>query len=85
MPLDEKEVFGIAKSITKWTYSKFTKESFDDYAARTHSHRIQSIRGKISKGGGRPINKNSENYIKPWDSLGISRRKYYLLKASKNN
>ena len=48
--LDEKEAFSIAKSIAKWTHSKFTEESFEDYVIRTHTSEIQSIRGK--KGGG---------------------------------
>lgn len=60
----------------KWTYSKFTKESFEDYVARTHTSDIQSVRGKKSKGGGRP----SLNNI--WDVLGISRRTFFRKKTT---
>ncbi|MDJ7515437.1 replication initiation protein, partial [Salmonella enterica] len=45
-PLDEKEVISIAKSISKWTYSKFTQQSFDEYVKKTHSAECQSIRGR---------------------------------------
>ncbi|MEZ2684890.1 hypothetical protein ACBQ20_08820 [Proteus vulgaris] len=77
--LDEKEAFSIAKSIAKWTHSKFTEESFEDYVIRTHTSEIQSIRGK--KGGGksrsgRPkgsIDLYSVNQIKPWVNIGVSR------------
>ncbi|MEY0847253.1 primase C-terminal domain-containing protein, partial [Providencia rettgeri] len=79
-PLDEKEVFGIAKSIAKWTHSKFSQESFDEYILRTHESKIQSIRGckggKISRGGGRP------SLGEPWLQLGISRRTYFRNKGS---
>ncbi|ECM3730855.1 TPA: primase C-terminal domain-containing protein [Salmonella enterica subsp. enterica serovar Typhi str. CT18] len=30
-PLDDHEISGIARSIAKWTYVKFTKESFNEY------------------------------------------------------
>ena len=82
--LDEKEAFSIAKSIAKWTYSKFTKSSFDNYVIRIHSSDIQSIRGalggKKSKGGGRKRNEFSDRSIKPWVYLNISRSTYYRMK-----
>ncbi|MCP5613298.1 primase C-terminal domain-containing protein, partial [Klebsiella pneumoniae] len=53
-PLDDNEVSSIAKSIAKWTNVKFNQESFEDYVARTHSKKIQALRGSKSKGGGRP-------------------------------
>ncbi|WP_235597429.1 primase C-terminal domain-containing protein, partial [Salmonella enterica] len=64
-PLDEKEVISIAKSISKWTYSKFTQQSFDEYVKKTHSAECQSIRGRKSSGGGRPKIRSEE-----WVSLG---------------
>ncbi|MCP6745024.1 primase C-terminal domain-containing protein, partial [Klebsiella pneumoniae] len=60
VPLDENEVTGIAKSIARWTNKTFTKSSFDEYVLTTHSSEVQSIRGKRSKGGGRP------SLNKPW-------------------
>ncbi|EGZ6384543.1 primase C-terminal domain-containing protein, partial [Salmonella enterica] len=71
-PLDEKEVISIAKSISKWTYSKFTQQSFDEYVKKTHSAECQSIRGRKSSGGGRPKIRSEE-----WVSLGISRATWY--------
>lgn len=70
--LDEKEVISIAKSISKWTYSKFTQQSFDEYVKKTHSAECQSIRGRKSSGGGRPKIRSEE-----WVSLGISRATWY--------
>ncbi|NBM74868.1 replicase, partial [Proteus sp. G4444] len=70
-PLDEKEVFSIAKSIAKWTHAKFSEESFNDYVFRTHTSVIQSMRGKKSKGGGRKA------LGEPWVELGISRATYF--------
>ncbi|MEQ4935863.1 hypothetical protein ABN125_04815 [Proteus terrae] len=47
--LDEKELLSVAKSIAKWTHSKFSEESFIDFVIKTHAKEIQSIRG--SSGG----------------------------------
>ena len=33
--------------------------------------------GRVSKGGGRPIDNHSMEQLKPWDELGISRATYY--------
>ena len=86
-PLDESEVMGIAKSIAKWTNSTFTKSSFDEYIKNTHSSDVQAKRGavggRVSRGGGRKTNSESDNVTKPWLSLGISRRKFYYLKSGK--
>jgi len=83
-PLDENEVLSVAKSIAKWTYSKFSKASFNEYVIRTHTPEIQKNRGKIggkiSRGGGRPkgsISLNSINSQEKWIELGISRSTYY--------
>ncbi|MQT38854.1 primase C-terminal domain-containing protein, partial [Pseudomonas helleri] len=48
-PLDISEVKHTAKSVAKWTHRNFTRGTFDDYVARTHTSEIQAIRGK--KGG----------------------------------
>ena len=80
-PLDENEVRGIAKSISKWTISNFSEQSFNDFVTKTHSKKIQSMRGKVggkkSKGGGRKVSLESDNFNKPWLDLGISRATYY--------
>ncbi|MGP7823442.1 primase C-terminal domain-containing protein, partial [Proteus mirabilis] len=87
-PLDEKEVFGVVKSIAKWTHSKFSQESFDEYVKRTHKSDIQSKRGavggkiggKMSKGGGRPTSDLSLDVLAPWEKMNISRRTYFYRK-----
>ncbi|MEY1614295.1 primase C-terminal domain-containing protein, partial [Escherichia coli] len=81
IPLDDKEIFGIAKSIAKWTYSKFSQESFDDYVVRTHTPEIQRIRGFKS---GVSRRKMSLEEKKPWVKLGISRRSYFYLKKAQD-
>lgn len=85
-PLDGNEVMSIAKSIAKWTNSRFTIENFNEYIMRTHSSNIQSIRGsvggKLSHGGGRKVNYNSENQSKPWLLHGVSRSSYYRNKKN---
>ncbi len=73
-PLDENEVIGIAKSISKWTSRNLSKMSFEEFVEKTHTPKIQSKRGMKSKGGGRP------SLGEPWKDLGISRRKYFYLK-----
>jgi len=79
VPLDESEIRGIAKSIAKWTHTKFTDELFKAYIARTHKSEIQSARGKISRGGGRPSLGN------PWILLGVSRSTYFRMKKENKN
>lgn len=85
-PLDENEVMGISRSIAKWTINRFDEESFIQYKIRTHSPSIQAVRGakggRMSSGGGRKVNFNSENNLKPWVNMGISRTMYYELKKS---
>lgn len=48
-PLPAKEVEGIAKSVSKWTWRRFSPESFRDFVGRTHTPEIQAKRGR--KGG----------------------------------
>ena len=40
------EVKHTAKSVAKWTHRNFTRGTFDDYVARTHTSEIQAFRGK---------------------------------------
>ncbi|MES6236225.1 primase C-terminal domain-containing protein, partial [Cutibacterium acnes] len=75
-PLDENEVRGVAKSIAKWTNKKLTKSSFEQYVMKTHKTKIQSERGKKSKGGGRP------GLGTPWLDMNISRATYFRRKKS---
>jgi len=84
VPLDDNEVFSIAKSIAKWTKSHLSEDAFSDFVARTHTSEIQKRRGviggKISRGGGRPtgsVNIGSTNSQKSWEAIGISRSTYY--------
>jgi len=83
-PLAENEVKIIAKSIAKWTFNKFSAESFSHYVAMTHLPEIQAKRGRVggsrSHGGGRKISSTSERQLKPWIKLGISRTTYYKYK-----
>lgn len=75
--LGENEVMGIAKSIAKWTNLNFSKDQFNDFVEKTHTKEIQSKRGVLS---GKSRRQNSLEELKPWDALGISRRKYFYLK-----
>jgi len=79
--LDEREVHIVARSIAKWTFSRFSQANFSDYVKRTHSSEIQkkrgAIGGKVSHGGGRPKKEDSISSIQPWVELNISRRTYY--------
>ncbi|WP_367613837.1 primase C-terminal domain-containing protein [Salmonella enterica] len=84
-PLDENEVRAISKSIAKWTHCNFSSECFHKYIDRTHSPEIQSARGKKSRGGGRKkgsVNNSSNEQIKPWNLLGISRATFYRKKRN---
>ena len=74
VPLDDKEVNDIAKSIAKWTLKRLDESTFKQYVLDTHSPEIQSVRGKRSKRGASLC---SERTLEPWVELGISRRKYY--------
>ncbi len=44
-PLDENEVIGIAKSISKWTSRNLSKMSFEEFVEKTHTPKIQSKEG----------------------------------------
>lgn len=90
VPLDENEVNGIAKSIANWTICNMSEFEFREYVKKTHTSKIQALRGKIggckSKGGGRRKNSScptSERTTKPWVLLGISRSTYYRKKSNK--
>lgn len=70
---------GIAKSIAKWTYGKFSQESFIIYKKNTHSSDIQRVRG-LKSGVERRANSIEEKA--PWLELGISRGAYFYKKKS---
>jgi len=75
-PLDDNEVISIARSIAKWTITKFSDSNFDAYVKRTHSSKIQSMRGSKSKGGGRPkLNLNISSSVLELNEKGVSMRK----------
>jgi len=80
VPLDDNEVKGIAKSIARWTSRYFNESSFVDYINMTHSSKVQSLRGKLS---GVSRRKGSLEEKKPWDDLGVSRRKYFYDKKKR--
>ncbi|MFA0519740.1 replicase, partial [Vibrio sp. 10N.222.55.E8] len=68
-------------SIANWTYKHFTPQAFRASQAKKGA-KGGKVGGKISKGGGRPINESSENRLEPWKELGISRRTYFRWKLS---
>ncbi|MGL6117957.1 replication initiation protein, partial [Plesiomonas sp.] len=76
-PLDEKEVMGIAKSIAKWTCSKFNQTDFDEYVRVTHLSEVQRKRGQLS---GLSRRKGSLEELQPWVELGISRRSFFYIR-----
>lgn len=84
-PLSDTEVLSIAKSIAKWTSSKITEASFQQFVAKTHTSELQSKRGAISKGGGRYKDINSNESLKPWEDLGVSRSTFYRKNLGKLN
>ncbi|HIF9266835.1 TPA: primase C-terminal domain-containing protein [Photobacterium damselae] len=71
-PMQPNEVRSIAKSIAKWTMAHFTPQQFSESQARKGRKG-----GQKSTGGGRPIDENSLEQLRPWETLGISRRTYY--------
>ncbi|MFC1502808.1 replication initiation protein [Pseudomonadota bacterium] len=78
-PMPYSEVKSIAKSIAKWTIKHFTPAKFSE------SQAVKGAKGgKRSKGGGRPVNQQSDAQLKPWEVLGISRATYYRKKDHKS-
>jgi len=84
--MDENEVNGIAKSIAQWTSKNFSESSFERYVNKIHEPSIQakrgSIGGKICKGRGWKPNKKSQENIKPWLDICVSRRKCFYMKLN---
>ncbi|MDE9537489.1 plasmid replication protein, partial [Xenorhabdus bovienii] len=82
-PLSLPECACIGRSIAKWTHQRMSEKAFAQYVADTHTAEIQAARGRkggiISKRGAVA---DSERTLKPWDSLGISRRWYYHKKKN---
>ena len=78
-PLDDSEVMGIAKSISKWTIKIMNESAFYKYVSDTHSSEIQSKRGVLS---GKKRRVDSLEEKKPWVEEGISRRTYFYRKKA---
>lgn len=93
LPLYDKEVRQIAKSISKWVYHKYNPMglSAEEFSTRQSKRARQGIlladgskaptmadRGRISKRSSNPLSVRSQ---KPWKELGISRKTYYKRKA----
>lgn len=75
-PMNSNEVRHIAKSIAKYCKSP----RFTAYASEWFS-RLQAHRGRIGgKKSKRIAVADSERTLKPWESMGISRRTYYNYK-----
>jgi Replicase family/Primase C terminal 1 (PriCT-1) len=71
-PLPFNEIKATARSVANYTHRNFSPAGFSVWQA------IQGAKGgKISKGGGRPVDEFSENQLEPWKSMGVSRRTYY--------
>ena len=79
-PLSPAECATIGKSVAKWTYQRFTEKGWIDWVAKTHSSEIQAARGRKSK---RKAVADSERTLRPWETLGISRRTYYYMKCKR--
>lgn len=71
-PLDTAEVQGVAKSIARYTWAKFSDEEF------RVSQAIKGRRGAEVRWEGH----ESLAYRKPWGAAGISRATYYRLKKA---
>ncbi|MDE9520032.1 plasmid replication protein, partial [Xenorhabdus bovienii] len=69
----------IGRSIAKWTHQRMSEKAFAQYVADTHTPEIQAARGRKSNRGAVA---DSERTLKPWESLGISRRWYYHKKKN---
>ena len=80
-PLPQSEIRAMAKSITKWTYSRFTPSGFSEYQAKAGSKggkvggkrgsvEDKAKAGRLSKGGGRPSNSKLDKQER--DNLIIS-------------
>lgn len=80
-PLQFNECRSIAKSISNWTWKNYRQRMDDtawrDYVDKTHTSEIQSRRGKKS---GEVRYEGSNEQLKPWKKLGISRAWYYRQK-----
>ena len=73
-PLDHQEVKHIAKSVARYTHTRFTPEGFSAWQA------AQGRKGgRVSKRNPVP---DSEQTLEPWRALGISRATYYRKKTT---
>ena len=93
VPLPYSEVKSISKSIANFVMRHFSPEKFRESQAikgrkggliggKRGSSSDKAKAGRLSSGGGRPREKESERTLKPWESIGISRATYYNRKKS---
>lgn len=82
-PLQFNECRSIAKSISNWTWKNYRQRmddaSWKEYVDKTHTSEIQSRRGKKS---GEVRYEGSNEQLKPWKKLSISRAWYYRQKQA---
>lgn len=48
-PLDSREVWHIAKSVSKWTWRNMTLEGWQQFVVKTHTPEIQATRGRRNR------------------------------------
>jgi hypothetical protein len=72
VPLGGGEVIRIARSIAKWTWSRFSDEEFAELQAR------RGKAGSVKRWAGH----EADSTTRPWEFLGVSRATYYRRKAT---
>ena len=95
-PLLFNEYKAITKSITNWTWRHYGDKSSSQwkaYVKRTHTPEMQAFRGKQNTSEQQRVKalksaeirfKGSNEQLKPWETLGISRGWYYTQKRLGN-
>ena len=48
-PLDQREVWHVCKSVSKWTWRNMTLEGWRQWVAKTHTSEVQAIRGQRNR------------------------------------
>ncbi len=87
-PLPDREVFGIAKSISGWVGQRFSDRRFREMQSFRSSIRWNRVRaasglsGKVypEKGLSHSVPRGWQERLKPWKNQGISRATYYRRK-----
>lgn len=78
VPLDQREVWHVVKSVSKWTWRNMSLEGWRQFVAKTHTSEIQAARGRKS---GVVRRAGSTEEAQPWEADGISRRTWYRRKS----